>query len=66
MDVSNSGLNSTVRPPIDRQTASVPDVKRHTRDSDIERREMEKADEGRQERRHSEQRDERHRVDIRV
>jgi hypothetical protein len=66
MDVSNSGLNSTMRLPIERQTAEVQDVKRHARDSDIERREMEKSDEGRQERQRSGHREEQHRVDIRV
>jgi hypothetical protein len=66
MDVSNSGLNSTIRLPIERQTAEVPDIKRHTRDSDIERREAEKSDEGRQERQRRDHRADRHSIDLLV
>jgi hypothetical protein len=66
MDVSNSGLSSTVRQSIERHTVEVQDVKREAKDSDIERRELEKSDEGRQEDRHEQRQEDRQRVDILV
>jgi hypothetical protein len=66
MDVSNSGLSSTIRQSIDRHTVAVQDVKREAKDSDIERRELEKSDEGYQEEHREQRQDDRHRVDILV
>ena len=67
MDVSNTGLNSTVRQhPVERPVVEAADVKRDARDSAIERREAERSERQHEDRKRQDRADQHRRVDIRV
>ena len=67
MDVSNTGLNSTVRQhPVDRPAVEATDIKREARDSAVERREAERSEQQHEDRKRQDRADLHRRVDIRV